>query len=89
MDACYYSLIRRTREGEFVGWVPDLHGVTALGRVKDDVLRQLTRDAKELLRRMTAKGLPIPKPSPPHELPLGDRDGRYRRLLLVLTETLR
>jgi hypothetical protein len=39
MDACYYSLIRRTREGEFVGWVPDLHGVTAAGRSEDHVYR--------------------------------------------------
>jgi predicted RNase H-like HicB family nuclease len=85
MDACYYSLVRRTRDGQFVGWVPDLHGVTAWGRAEDDVLRELARNAKELLRKMMAKGLPLPEPSPPHELPLGDRDGRYRRLLLVLT----
>jgi hypothetical protein len=88
MDTCYYSLLRRTREGEFVGWVPDLHGITASSNVEDDVPRELARNAKQLLRKMIAKGMPLPKPSPPDDLPLGDRDGCYRRVLLVLTETL-
>jgi hypothetical protein len=84
MEVRYYSLIRNTREGMLVGWVPDLPGVTASGLAEDDVLRELVRGAKELLGKMACKGLPRPRSSPPDALPLGDRNGVYRRLLLVL-----
>lgn len=84
MDACYYLLIRRTPDGLFVGWVPDLPGVTACSVVEDEVVRRLSRDARDLLHKIVAKGLAPPAPSPPDELPLGDRQGLYRRLLLVL-----
>jgi hypothetical protein len=88
MDGCYFSLIRRSRDGELVGWVPDLYGITAAGRVDGEVLRLLAHDAGELLGKMTGKGLPLPRPTPPHALPLGDREGRYRRLLLTLSDPL-
>jgi predicted RNase H-like HicB family nuclease len=84
MDACYYSLIRRTADGLLVGWVPDLPGITASGPAEEEIIRRLSRDAKELLHKMAAKGLPPPEPSPTDALPLGDRHGPYRRLLLVL-----
>ena len=68
-----------------VGWIPDLPGVTAAGLVEDDVIRELSRAARALLEKITDKGLPLPKPSPAGELPLGDHIGRYRRLLLVFS----
>lgn len=84
MDACYYSLIRRSADGSLVGWIPDLPGVAAAGPVEQEVIRCLSRDAGKLLRAMAAKGLPFPAPSASDGLPLGDACGRYRRLLLVL-----
>lgn len=83
MDA-YYSLIRRTQDGQFVGWVPDLPGVTASGVSEAEIVYRLSRDARELLDKIVAKGLPLPTPSATDALPLGDRHGPYRRLLLVL-----
>lgn len=84
MDA-YYSLIRRTQDGQFVGWVPDLPGVTASGVSEAEIVYRLSRDARELLDKIIAKGLPLPAPSATDALPLGDRHGLYRRLLLVLS----
>ena len=84
MDACYYLLIRRTSDAELVGWVPDLPGITASGVAEEELIRRISCDAKELLHRIVARGLPLPAPSPSDELPLGDRHGPYRRLLLVL-----
>lgn len=85
MNNCYYSLIRRTQDGELVGWVPDLPGVQASGRVEDEIIRELSRLARDLVARITSRGLALPRPSRTDSLPLGDRQGRYRRLLLVLT----
>jgi predicted RNase H-like HicB family nuclease len=85
MDTSYYSLIRKAEDGRFVAWVPDLPGVTAAGPNEDEVLRELSRSAREFLCKMIAKGLPLPATSPVDELPLGDRAGRYRRLLLILS----
>jgi predicted RNase H-like HicB family nuclease len=85
MESCYYSLIRRARDGQMVGWIPDLPGITASSQVEDDVIRELTQAARVLLAKMIDKGLSLPKPSPSGELPLGDHFGRYRRLLLVFS----
>ncbi len=84
MENCYYSLLRRAQDGRIVGWIPDLPGITASGQAEDDVIRQLSREARTLIEKITTKGLPLPKSSPAGELPLGDHFGRYRRLLLVL-----
>ena len=84
MDISYYSLIRRTMDGLLVGWVPDLPGVTASGLVEEEILRELSCAAKDLLRKIASKGLPKPRSSPADALPFGDRHGPYRRLLLVL-----
>jgi len=84
MDA-YYSLIRRTQDGQFVGWVPDLPGVAASGVSEAETVYRLSRDARALLDRIVARGLPPPAPSAADALPLGDRHGLYRRLLLVLS----
>ena len=84
MHDCYYSLIRRTADGAFVGWLPDLPGVMASGASEAEVIYRLSRDARELLDRIVARGLPLPAASAADSLPLGDRNGLYRRLLLVL-----
>jgi predicted RNase H-like HicB family nuclease len=84
MDA-YYSLIRRTPDGQFVGWVPDLPGVEASGVSEAEIVYRLSRDARELMDKIIAKGLPLPVPSATDALPLGDRHGLYRRLLLFLS----
>jgi len=84
MDFRYYALIRRTKEGLLVGWVPDLPGATASSFVEEDVVRELSRCARELLRKIASKALPKPRPSAADALPFGDHHGPYRRLLLVL-----
>lgn len=84
MEFRYYSLIRSTRDGLLVGWVPDLPGVTASSFAEEDVVRELSHGARELLRKISGKGLPTPRSSPADSLPFGDHIGPYRRLLLVL-----
>jgi len=84
MESSYYSLIRNTEDGQYVGWVPDLPGVMASGVSEAEIMYRLSRDAREIRDKIVAKGLPLPKPSTADELPLGDRRGRYRRLLLDL-----
>jgi predicted RNase H-like HicB family nuclease len=84
MDTSYYSLIRHAQDGQYVGWMPDLPGVTASGVSEAEIIYRLSRDARQLLDRIVAKGLPLPRPSGADELPLGDPRGRYRRLLLDL-----
>jgi len=85
MDVCYYSLIWRADDGRFVGSVPDLPGVTASASSEAEVLRDLSRTAREFLRGRSASGLPPPAASPPDALPQDDPGGRYRRLLLILS----
>jgi predicted RNase H-like HicB family nuclease len=85
MDACYYSLIRKATDGQFVAWIPDLPGVTAISPNEDEVLRELSENARECVHKIVGKGLPLPAASPVDELPLGDRIGRYRRVLLILS----
>ncbi|MPZ30114.1 MAG: hypothetical protein GEV13_03795 [Rhodospirillales bacterium] len=59
-------------------------GATASGVSEAEVIYRLSREARELLDKIVAKGLPLPTPSSPDTLPLGDHRGLYRRLLLVL-----
>lgn len=84
MDTSYYSLIRHAQDGQYVGWMPDLPGIMVFGVSESEILDRLTRDARELLDRIVAKGLPLPKPSTAADLPLGDHRGRYQRFLLTL-----
>jgi predicted RNase H-like HicB family nuclease len=83
-DASYYSLIRRTSEGGFVACIPDLPGITAAGLYEDEVLREVSQGARECLCKIAIKGLLTPKATSPDELPIGDRVGLYRRVLLLL-----
>ena len=84
MIETYLSLIRRTQDGQFVGWIPDLPGVMAAGASEAEAVYRLSRDARQLLDKILAKGLPLPLPSAADALPLGDRHGPYRRLPLML-----
>ena len=46
---------------------------------------ELSRKARELIQKIVAKELPLAAPSPADKLPLGDREGPYRRMLLILS----
>ena len=84
MTASYYSLIRQAHDGQYVGWMPDLPGIMVFGVSESEILHRLMRDARELLDKIAAKGLPLPRPSAAADLPLGDHRGRYQRFLLTL-----
>ena len=85
MDASYYSIIERSEDGSFHGWVPDLAGVRADGGTEKEVVDRLFREARECLRNLILVGAPVPRPRLPDDLP-GSAGGReVRRLLLVIT----
>lgn len=85
MDASYYSIIERSEDGSFHGWVPDLAGVRADGGTEKEVVDRLFREARECLRNLILVGAPVPRPRLPGDLP-GSAGGReVRRLLLVIT----
>ena len=82
-DASYYRLIVQTDRGQFEGWIPDLPEVKAFGAIEDEVIRGLSRNLRKRLRRMQARGQPIPKARRADELPRGEHHG-FRRLLLIV-----
>jgi predicted RNase H-like HicB family nuclease len=84
MDASYYSIIERSDDGYFHGWVPDLAGVRADGRTENEVVDRLFREVRECLRNLILTGAPVPCPRPAEELP-GIAGRAVRRLLLVIT----
>ena len=84
MDACYYSIIERSDDGHFHGWVPDLAGVRADGCTEKEVADRLFREARERLRNLILTGAPVPRPRPSEELPGGTAGRVVRRLLLVI-----
>jgi predicted RNase H-like HicB family nuclease len=85
VDACYYSIIERSDDGHFHGWVPDLAGVTADGSTEKEVVDRLFREVRECLRNLILTGMPVPRPRPAAELPRGPGTREVRRLLLVIT----
>jgi predicted RNase H-like HicB family nuclease len=84
-DACYYSLIERTEDGNFMAWVPDLPGVTATGATERDVLQLISRGARERLRTLILAGEPIPTARPLDALPRRASQREFRRLLLIVS----
>jgi predicted RNase H-like HicB family nuclease len=84
VDACYYSIIERSGDGHFHGWVPDLAGVRADGCTEKEVVDRLFREARECLRNLILTGAPVPRPRPPEQLPGGAAGRMVRRLLLVI-----
>lgn len=85
MDACYYSLVRRGEDGRFFGWVPDLPGVTAAGLVEKDVIRELSRNARQHVRALVERQQPVPAASPDSMPCAREQSQRYRRILLILS----
>ena len=84
MYACYYSIIERSDDGYFRGWVPDLADVRADGCTEKEVIDRLFREVRECLRNLILTGAPLPRPRPAEDLP--SAAGReVRRLLLVVT----
>ena len=63
MEACYYSLIRRTKDGRLVAWIPDRLGVAASSIGEDEIVREHPRRAPKLSQSMVIKALPLPAPS--------------------------
>lgn len=84
LDACYYSLIERVDDGRFVGWVPDLPGVTAAGYTEDETLRALSRSMRQHLGKLVLSGKPLPPPRPVDKLPCSRGHRILRRLLLIV-----
>ena len=84
MDACYYSIIERSDDGHFHGWVPDLAGVRADGCTEKEVVDRLFRESRECLRNLILTGAPVPRPRPSADLP-GAAGREVRQLLLVIT----
>jgi predicted RNase H-like HicB family nuclease len=85
VDASYYSIIERSEDGHFHGWVPDLAGVTADGCTEKEVVDRLFREVRDCLRNLILTGAPVPRPRLAEELPGGAADREVRRLLLVIT----
>ena len=84
MDACYYSIIERSDDGHFHGWVPDLAGVRADGCTEREVVDRLFRESRECLRNLILTGAPVPRPRPAADLP-GATGREVRQLLLIIT----
>jgi predicted RNase H-like HicB family nuclease len=84
-DACYYSIIERDDDGQFVGWIPDLPGVTAEGATEAEVLRTLAATARQCLRDLLMSGEPLPSARPAGELPPTVGARGHRRLLLIIS----
>jgi predicted RNase H-like HicB family nuclease len=84
VDACYYSIIERSDDGHFHGWVPDLAGVRADGCTEKEVVDRLFRESRECLRNLILTGAPVPRPRPAADLP-GAAGREVRQLLLVIT----
>jgi predicted RNase H-like HicB family nuclease len=84
VDASYYSIIERSEDGSFHGWVPDLAGVRADGCTEKEVVDRLFRESRECLRNLILTGAPVPRPRPAADLP-GAAGREVRQLLLVIT----
>jgi predicted RNase H-like HicB family nuclease len=84
VDACYYSIIERSDDGHFHGWVPDLAGVRADGCTEKEVVDRLFRESRECLRNLILTGAPVPRPRPAADLP-GAAGREVRQLLLLIT----
>jgi predicted RNase H-like HicB family nuclease len=83
LDASYYSLIERTKDGRFTAWVPDLPSVMTTGDT-EEVIRTLSQTTRQCVREMVINGEAVPKARPMDELPResGER-GIYRHLLVI------
>ncbi len=82
LDASYYSLIERTKDGRFTAWVPDLPSVMIAGDTEEEVIRTLSQTIRQCVREMVINGKPVPKARPIDQLSRGE-DRIHRHLLMV------
>jgi predicted RNase H-like HicB family nuclease len=84
VDASCYSIIERTGDGHFHGWIPDLPGVTADGVTEKEIIDRLFREVRDCLRNLILTGASVPRPRPIDEPPASAAVRKVRRLLLVI-----
>ena len=84
LDASYYSIIERTKDGRFTAWVPDLPSVTITGGTEEEVIRTLSQTVRQCVREMVINGKPIPKARPIDELSQESANRQIHRLLLLI-----
>jgi len=84
VDASYYSLIERTKDGRFTAWVPDLPGVTITGDTEEEVIRTLSQSIRQCVREMVINGEPVPKARPIDQLSRESGERRIHRHLLMV-----
>jgi len=84
LDASYYSLIERTKDGRFAAWVPDLPSVTVTGDTEEEVIRTLSQSIRQCVREMVINGEPVPKARPIDQLSRESGERRIHRHLLMI-----
>ena len=84
LDASYYSVVERAKDGQFVAWVPDLPGISVSGETEEEVIRALSRTIRQCAREMIVDGKPVPKARPIDELPHASAGRHLHRMLLVI-----
>jgi len=61
MEAYYYSLIRPTKDGRLVAWIPDRLGVAASSIGEDEIVREHPRRAPKLSSRWLSRYCRCPR----------------------------
>lgn len=84
LDASYYSIIERTRDGRFTASVPDLPSVTITGDTEEEVIRTLSQTVRQCVREMIINGQPVPKARPIDQLSRESGERQIHRLLLLI-----
>ena len=84
LDASYYSIIERTKDGQFTAWVPDLPSVTVTENTEEEVIRALSQTVRQCVRDMVTNGDPVPKARPLDQLSNESRERQIHRLLLLI-----
>jgi len=84
LDAVYYSLIERAKDGRFVALVPDLPSITISGDTEEEVIHTLSRTVRQCVREMVINGQPVPEARAIDELPRRSGERKALRLLLII-----
>jgi predicted RNase H-like HicB family nuclease len=84
LDASYYSVVERAKDGRFVAWVPDLPGLSISGNTEEEVIRALSQTIRQCVRDMIIDGKPVPKARSADDLPGATPGRRLHRMLLVI-----
>lgn len=83
LDASYYSLIERTKDGRLTAWVPDLPSVMITGDT-EEVIRTLSQTIRQCVREMVINGELVPKVRPIDQLSRESGERRIHRHLLMI-----